>query len=164
MLSRRNMILSAAALAAGASTLNGAESRPALRQSATVPTGGTPLPPGEPGVHYTPVTVPNGTTLPYRLVDGVKVFHLIAEEIEDHEFAPDLRCKVWGYNGRTPGPLIEAVEGDRVRIFVTNKLPEPTSVHWHGVLLPAGMDGVSAITQPPIRPGETFKYEFVLRQ
>ena len=164
MLSRRNMILSAAALAAGASTLTGAEDRPALRQSATVPTDGTPLPPGEPGVHYTPVTVPNGATLPYRLVDGVKVFHLIAEEIEDHEFAPGLRCKVWGYNGRTPGPVIEAVEGDRVRIFVTNRLPENTSVHWHGVLLPSGMDGVSAISQPPIKPGETFKYEFTLRQ
>ena len=163
MLSRRNMILSTAALAAGASAVTGAEDRPALRQSATVPSDVPPLPPGEPGVHYTPVTVPNGATLPYRLVDGVKVFHLIAEEIADHEFAPGLRCTVWGYNGRTPGPVIEAVEGDRVRFFVTNKLPEATSVHWHGVLLPSGMDGVSAISQPPIQPGDTFKYEFTLR-
>lgn len=164
MISRRNMIISTAALAAGGSIVSGAEDRAALAHSATVPSDGPPLPPGEPGVHYTPVVVPNGAALPYRLVDGVKVFHLIAEEIEDHEFAPGLRCKVWGYNGRTPGPVIEAVEGDRVRIFVTNKLPEITSVHWHGVLLPSGMDGVAAISQPPIRPGETFKYEFTLRQ
>jgi len=70
----------------------------------------------------------------------------------------------WGYNGQTPGPLIEAVEGDRVRLFVTNKLPERTSVHWHGMLLPNGMDGVAGLTQPHIMPGETYVYEFLLRQ
>ncbi|MGB7159576.1 MAG: multicopper oxidase domain-containing protein [Tepidisphaeraceae bacterium] len=164
MITRRNMLLSTAALAASGSLITRAEDRPALRHSATVPADSAPLAPGEPGVHYNPVVTPNGATLPYRLVDGVKVFHLIAEEVEDHEFAPGLRCKVWGYNGRSPGPTIEVVEGDRVRIFVTNKLPEPTSVHWHGVLVPAGMDGVAAITQPVIPPGETFKYEFTLRQ
>jgi hypothetical protein len=116
------------------------------------------------GESYTPVVMPNGATLPFETKGGVKVFHLIAEEITDHEFAPGLRCKVWGYNGRSPGPTIEAVEGDRVRIFVTNKLSEITSVHWHGLLLPNGMDGVTAITQPAIKPGETFKYEFTLRQ
>jgi FtsP/CotA-like multicopper oxidase with cupredoxin domain len=62
------------------------------------------------------------------------------------------------------GPTIEAVEGDRVRIYVTNKLPAGTSVHWHGILLPNGMDGVAGLTQKVIRPGETFKYEFTLRQ
>jgi FtsP/CotA-like multicopper oxidase with cupredoxin domain len=70
----------------------------------------------------------------------------------------------WGYNGQTPGPTIEAVEGDRVRFYVTNKLPEPTSVHWHGVLLPNGMDGVAGLNQPHIQPGETYVYEFTLRQ
>lgn len=112
---------------------------------------------------YTPVVVPNGTKLPWRMVDGVKVFHLIAEEFE-HEFAPGLKARVWGYNRQLPGPTIEAVEGDRVRIYVTNKLPEPTSVHWHGILLPNGMDGVSGLNQKPIEPGATFKYEFTLRQ
>jgi FtsP/CotA-like multicopper oxidase with cupredoxin domain len=61
----------------------------------------------------------------------------------------------WGYNGQTPGPTIEAVEGDHVRILVTNKLPEPTTVHWHGFILPNGMDGVGGLTQkhiPPVRP------------
>jgi len=62
------------------------------------------------------------------------------------------------------GPTIEAVEGDRVRIYVTNKLPAATSIHWHGIILPNGMDGVSGLTQPPIKPGETFKYEFTLKQ
>jgi len=112
---------------------------------------------------YPPVVTPNGRTLPYKVVDGVKVWHLIAQEIQ-HEFAPGLRVTAWGYNGSTPGPTIEAVEGDRVRIYVTNELPEPTTVHWHGLILPNGMDGVAGANQKPIKPGETFKYEFTLRQ
>lgn len=112
---------------------------------------------------YRPVITPNGRTLGYRLRDGVKEFHLIAEEIE-HEFAPGSRIKAWGYNGSTPGPTIEAVEGDRVRIYVTNRLPEHTSVHWHGFILPWGMDGISGLTQKPIQPGETCVYEFTLQQ
>ena len=121
------------------------------------------LPPGEPGRDYTPVVVPNGWTLPHALVDGVKVFHLVAEEVR-HEFAPGLVAICWGYNGGVHGPVIEAVEGDRVRIFVTNKLPASTTVHWHGVLLPSGMDGVGGLSQRAIRPGETFMYEFTLVQ
>ncbi len=120
-------------------------------------------PPGEPGKDYTPVVTPNNTSLPWKVVDGVKVYHLVAEEVE-HEFARGLRAKCWGYNGRVHGPTIEAVEGDRVRIYVTNKLPGGTSVHWHGLLLPNGMDGVAGLTQPTIKPGETFRYEFTLRQ
>ncbi len=121
------------------------------------------LAPGVAGRDYLPVTVPDGATLPFRIVDGVKVFHLIAEEFS-HEFAPGLTALCWGYNGRTPGPVIEAMEGDRVRIYVTNKLPAATSVHWHGILVPSGMDGVAGISQAPIQAGETFKYEFTLRQ
>lgn len=112
---------------------------------------------------YTPVITPNGATLPWKMVDGVKEFHLTVEEI-DWEIAPGMKIKAWGYNGRTPGPTIEAVEGDRVRIYVTNKLKEPTAVHWHGVLLPSGMDGVKGLTQEGIKPGETFVYEFTLKQ
>ncbi len=122
-----------------------------------------PLPPGEPGVDYMPVITPNNTTLPFKVVDGVKVFHLIAEETV-HDFDPDLRCYCWGYNGVTNGPTIEAVEGDRVRIYVTNKLPAPTTVHWHGFVLPHGMDGISGLEQPAILPGETFMYEYTIRQ
>ena len=121
------------------------------------------LPPGQPGKDYTPVVVPNGWILPFTVVDGVKVFHLVAEEVY-HEFAPGLRAHCWGYNGSVHGPVIEAVEGDRVRIFVTNKLAAPTSVHWHGILLPSGMDGVGGLNQKAIRGGETFMYEFTLKQ
>jgi FtsP/CotA-like multicopper oxidase with cupredoxin domain len=113
--------------------------------------------------NYPPVAMPNGTTLPYAMDKGVKVFHLVAEVIR-HEMAPGMVINAWGYNGSTPGPTIEAVEGDRVRILVTNHLPEPTSVHWHGIYLPNGMDGVSGLTQRAIEPGKTFKYEFTLRQ
>ncbi len=119
------------------------------------------LPPGEPGQDYTPAVVPNGSTADYKVVDGVKVFHLIAEPIE-WEVAEGLVIRTWGYNGSVPGPMIELAAGDRVRIYVSNKLPAPTSVHWHGVLLPCGMDGAAGITQPAIQPGETFRYEFIL--
>jgi len=112
---------------------------------------------------YRPVRTLNGRTLPFRMVGGVKEFHLVAEEVE-HEFAPGSRAKCWGYNGTTPGPTIEAVEGDRVRILVTNRLPEHTTIHWHGILLPSGMDGVGGLSQPHIAPGETYAYEFTLRQ
>ncbi len=109
------------------------------------------------------VTTLNGATLPYTIKDGVKEFRLVAQEIE-HEFAPGTRVKAWGYNGRTPGPTIEVVEGDRIRVLVTNQLKEHTTIHWHGIFLPNGMDGVGGLTQPHINPGETYVYEFTLRQ
>ena len=112
---------------------------------------------------YTPVTTPDGVTARWRRNGDWKEFHLVAHEVEQ-EFAPGMRVKAWGYNGGTPGPTIEAVEGDRVRIFVTNHLPEHTTVHWHGLFLPNGMDGVGGLLQPHIRPGETYVYEFELRQ
>jgi FtsP/CotA-like multicopper oxidase with cupredoxin domain len=122
-----------------------------------------PLPPGQPGRDYLPVITPDNFTLPFKIVDGVKVFHLIAEEVR-HRFADGLEAYCWGYNGHVPGPTIEVVEGDRVRIYVTNRLPAPTTVHPHGFILPNGMDGVSGLTQPAILPGETFKQEFTIRQ
>lgn len=115
---------------------------------------------GEP---YRGVVTPDGATLPHKIVDGWKVFHLVAEQVS-HEFAHGLTGRCWGYNGRVHGPTIEAVEGDQVRIYVTNKLPDPTTVHWHGIILPNGMDGVGGLTQRLIQSGETFKYEFTLRQ
>jgi len=113
--------------------------------------------------NYTPVITPNGSTLPFKTKSGVKEFHLIAEPVE-REFAPGMNVKCWGYNGQTPGPTIEATEGDRVRILVTNKLPEHTTIHWHGIFLPNGMDGVGGLNQPHIKPGETYVYEFTLKQ
>jgi FtsP/CotA-like multicopper oxidase with cupredoxin domain len=111
------------------------------------------------GENYTPVVQPNGWTLPFAKKNGVKIFHLIAQPVK-HQIAPGLDIEAWGYNGSTPGPLIECVEGDKLRIYVTNKLPEPTSVHWHGVFLPNGMDGVAGLHQKAIPPGETYRYEF----
>lgn len=112
---------------------------------------------------YKPVTTLNGATLPWKWVDGVKVFHLVAEPVS-HEFAPGLVAECWGYNQRVHGPTLEAVEGDRVRIYVTNRLAAPTTVHWHGLILPSGMDGVGGVSQTSIKQGETFRYEFTLRQ
>jgi hypothetical protein len=109
------------------------------------------------------VVTPNVSSLPWKMDGDIKVFHLIAEPIR-REFAPGFWVNCWGYNGSSPGPTIEAVEGERVRIYVTNKLNEPTSVHWHGIILPNGMDGVAGLTQKAIQPGETFKYEFTLKQ
>lgn len=161
-LSRRNALLGGATGLAAAGLISSqanAQSQSWPAHSATIPTG----PAQPPGRGYRPVVTPNGTTLPYRVVDGVKVFHLIAEEVE-HEFAPGLNATCWGYNGRVHGPTIEAVEGDRVRVYVTNRLPAPTTVHWHGVILPSGMDGVGGLSQRSIHPGETFVYEWTFVQ
>ena len=117
----------------------------------------------ETGRPYNPVVTLNGWSLPWRIKDGVKEFHLVAEPVK-REIAPGMVANLWGYNGQSPGPTIEVVEGDRVRIFVTNRLPERTSVHWHGQRLPNGMDGVSGLTQPAIEPGKTFVYEFVAKR
>jgi len=159
MVTRRDVLRTSLSVAAGSMLLGAAaRAEPADRSDASAPAP-TPADAGS----YRPVVVPNGATLPWKLVDGVKVGHLVAEPIT-HEIAPGLVIDAWGYNGRTPGPVIEAVEGDHLRIYVTNRLPEPTTVHWHGILLPCGMDGVAGLTQKPIPPGATFKYEFTLRQ
>ena len=115
------------------------------------------------GRPYNPVVTLNGWTLPWRMNNGVKEFHLVAEPVV-REIAPGMKAHLWGYNGQSPGPTIEVVEGDRVRIFVTNKLPEHTTIHWHGQRLPNGMDGVGGLNQPAIPVGKTFVYEFEARR
>lgn len=115
------------------------------------------------GLDYNPVVTLNGWTLPWRMNNGVKEFHLVAEPVV-REMAPGFKAHLWGYNGQSPGPTIEVVEGDKVRIFVTNKLPEHTSIHWHGQRLPNGMDGVAGLNQPAIPAGKTFVYEFTARR
>ena len=96
------------------------------------------------GRPYNPVVTLNGWTLPWRMNNNVKEFHLVAEPVV-REIAPGMKATLWGYNGQSPGPTIEVVEGDRVRLFVTNKLPEHTTIHWHGQRLPNGMDGVGGL-------------------
>jgi FtsP/CotA-like multicopper oxidase with cupredoxin domain len=161
MTSRRNFLTGAATMVgAAAVTRAGAAAipeAPVQDSAATVP---PPPPPN--GRPYHPVVTLNGWSLPWRMKDGVKEFHLVAEPVV-REIAPGMKANLWGYNGQSPGPTIEVVEGDRVRIFVTNKLPEVTSVHWHGQFLPNGMDGVAGLNQPAIAPGKTYVYEFVAR-
>jgi FtsP/CotA-like multicopper oxidase with cupredoxin domain len=163
MTTRRNFIQSSAAALIGAATIS-------RLQAATLPEApiqNSPMtqPPLIPstGRPYNPVVTLNGWTLPWRMKNGVKEFHLIAEPVI-RELAPGMKANLWGYNGQSPGPTIEVVEGDRVRIFVTNKLPEHTSIHWHGQRLPSGMDGVTGLTQPGIKPGKTFVYEFIAKR
>ena len=163
MTQRRNFFKAAGATLLGAATVSrvGAASLPeAVTQTSATLQAPPPPPTGRP---FNPIVTLNGWSLPWRMKDGVKEFHLLAEPVV-REIAPGMKANLWGYNGQSPGPTIEAVEGDRVRIFVTNKLPEVTSVHWHGILLPSGMDGVTGLTQPPIAVGKTFVYEFVLQR
>lgn len=94
-------------------------------------------------------------------MDGdVKVFELTCDVVPDWEFDVDKTVEAWCYNGMTPGPVIRVTEGDKLRFNVTNNLPESTAIHWHGLVLPNDQDGVPYLTQPPIKPGETFTYEF----
>ena len=163
MTSRRSFLSNAGAAMVGATLVSkvGAASlpeAPTQSSAATMP----PLTPPN-GRPYNPVVTLNGWSLPWRMKDGVKEFHLVAEPVV-REIAPGMKANLWGYNGQSPGPTIEVVEGDRVRIFVTNKLPEHTSIHWHGQRLPNGMDGVTGLTQPGIQPGKTFVYEFVAKR
>lgn len=163
MSNRRDFFRAAGAVALGAGAVSrvGAASLP----EAVIRTEATMQPPLVPatGRPYQPVATLNGWSLPWRMNQGVKEFHLVAEPVV-REIAPGMKARLWGYNGSSPGPTIEAVEGDRVRIFVTNRLPEHTTVHWHGLLLPSGMDGVGGLTQPHILPGKTFVYEFTLQR
>jgi manganese oxidase len=163
MLSRRNL-LGAGAVLVGASAIRGRVQAAGIPRAPTTATN-TMQPPLFPsaGPDYQPVVTLNGWTLPWRMNGDWKEFHLVAEPVT-REFAPGMKAYLWGYNGQSPGPTIEAVEGDKVRIFVTNRLPEHTTVHWHGMLLPNGMDGVGGLTQPHIDPGKTFVYEFELKR
>lgn len=94
--------------------------------------------------------------------DGALVFELEASVFQ-WEVEPGVWREAWGYNGVVPGPTIRVREGDRVRVHLTNNLPESTTIHWHGQHMRGynAMDGVSYVTQPPVKPGEKFTYEFV---
>jgi FtsP/CotA-like multicopper oxidase with cupredoxin domain len=159
MTTRRNFLRGGALLGAAAVSraAQGAVPEAPMQTSAT-----TQVPP-EPsaGRPYSPVVTLNGWSLPWRMNSGWKEFHLVAEPVV-RELAPGMKANLWGYNGQSPGPTIECVEGDKVRIFVTNRLPEHTTVHWHGILVPNGMDGVGGLNQPHIPVGKTFVYEFVM--
>ncbi len=125
--------------------------------------------------------------LGFEMDGAIKVFRLIAQPMEKvltdsvnvnekiipkkysakhlmHHHKEIKKLKVWGFNGQMPGPTIEANEGDRIRVIFKNELPEPTSIHWHGIELPNKQDGAAGHTQPAVMPGETWTYEFTLYQ
>ncbi|RPI42903.1 MAG: copper oxidase [Betaproteobacteria bacterium] len=160
---RRSFLAQSAAGLVGAALVSraGAASIPEapIRTSAEM---APPLIPST-GRPYHPVATLNGWSLPWRMHNGWKEFHLVAEPVV-RQIAPGMDAHLWGYNGQSPGPTIEVVEGDKVRIFVTNKLPEHTTIHWHGQRLPNGMDGVGGLNQPQIPVGKTFVYEFEARR
>ena len=163
MTNRRDFLRTSSAVAMGAALVSSVQAAGLPEAPMQTSPGMQPplLPPN--GRPYQPVATLNGWTLPWRMKDGVKEFHLVAEPVI-REIAPGMKANMWGYNGQSPGPTIEVVEGDKVRLFVTNKLPEHTTIHWHGQRLPNGMDGVGGLNQPQIKPGKTFVYEFVAQR
>jgi FtsP/CotA-like multicopper oxidase with cupredoxin domain len=161
---RRNFLGASGLALIGVSQVSGRTAFASVPEAATQksPLMQPPLRPTS-GVDYNPVVTLNGWTLPWRMNGDWKEFHLIAEPVI-REISPGMNAHLWGYNGQSPGPTIEVVEGDKVRIFVTNMLPEHTTVHWHGQILPCGMDGVGGLTQPHIPVGKTFVYEWVIHK
>ncbi|MFN2556886.1 MAG: multicopper oxidase family protein [Nitriliruptorales bacterium] len=113
--------------------------------------------------YHAPVAAVGDQVLEPRIEDGVKVFDLDLSVIE-WRILPDQPMLAYAFNRQVPGPRLHVRQGDTVRINVTNHLPEATSVHWHGLILPNAMDGPAEITQAPIEPGQTFTYEFPITQ
>jgi FtsP/CotA-like multicopper oxidase with cupredoxin domain len=129
---------------------------PALAAGTSAATSGQPMTMTPTGGRTTPY---GSQPLQYTLDHGVKVFHLVARPAKwyvDKTHA----VRAWTYNGQVPGPLIRVRQGDVVRIVVTNNLPEPTAVHWHGLFVPNSMDGVPGVTMKAIAPDASFTYQF----
>ena len=112
---------------------------------------------------HVPMVTPDVPDLPFSLDGNVKVFRLKAEPLRQ-KIAPFKTVDVWGYNGSCPGPTIQVMQGDRVRIHFENGLPESTSLHWHGLEVPIEQDGVPYISQKPVPPGGSYTYEFTIHQ
>src|SRR5688572_28738434 len=132
-------------------------SRP-VRATRETPIGGAQVLPG-----VAEVVTPDVPKMPWRMEAGVKVFDIVVEHVRT-EFVPGRIVDAWGFNGSVPGPTIEVIEGDRVRLNVENRLPEGFSMHWHGLEIPFEMDGMPGISQDLIPPGGRFVYEFTLRR
>ncbi|BAY59458.1 copper-resistance protein, CopA family (plasmid) [Leptolyngbya boryana NIES-2135] len=98
-----------------------------------------------------------------KVEKGFKVFNLDVSLI-NWNILPGTQVAAYAFNRQVPGPRIQVTEGDRIRMIVKNNLPEPTTVHWHGMILPNNMDGPADVTQKPIAPGESYTYEFTVKQ
>jgi hypothetical protein len=110
-----------------------------------------------------PVVTTDIGDLPFTMEGNTKVFHLVAEVVK-HQIHPMKTIDLWGFNGTAPGPTIQVNQGDRVRVIFDNHLPEPTSMHWHGFEDTIANDGMPGISQPPVKPGGRFVYEFDIHQ
>lgn len=100
--------------------------------------------------------------MPFKMDGDTKVFDITMKPVT-WEIQKGQTVDTFSYNGIVPGPEIRVTEGDKLRFVVKNELPQSSSIHWHGIHTPNKMDGVPFITQPPIKPGETFTYEFVAK-
>ena len=165
--SRRSFLwgLASAAGAASAQTASAQHVHPAPqpqkeREESTPPPA---VPPHQLGRGVVPVVSPDVPDMPWRLENGVKVFDIRVEHVRT-ELVPGRPIDGWGFNGSIPGPTIQVTQGDRVRLNVENRLPEPFSMHWHGLEIPVDMDGMPGLSQDPIPPGGRFAYEFTLKQ
>jgi manganese oxidase len=116
----------------------------------------------QPGA-FLPMMTPDVADLPHEMDGNVRVFRLAAEPVKK-TIAPFKTIDAWGYNGSCPGPTIQVQQGDRVRVIFENRLPESTSLHWHGLEIPIDQDGVPYISQRPVAPGEKYVYEFTVHQ
>lgn len=115
-------------------------------------------------IAYTaPADARGDRTLTPKIENGVKVFNLDVSLIK-WNILPDKQVAAYAFNRQVPGPRIHVTQGDRVRLVVKNNLPEPTTVHWHGLILPNNMDGPANVTQKPIAPGTSYTYEFTVQQ
>jgi manganese oxidase len=110
-----------------------------------------------------PVQTPDVPILRHEKAGEVKVLKLVAEPVR-RKIAPWKTIDCWGFNGVSPGPAIQADEGDRLRIVVENRLPESLAIHWHGLEIPYAMDGMPYLSQKPIAPGSQLSYEFTVHQ
>ena len=127
------------------------------------PPPASPRPPAPQSSGVSRVETPDVPTLGWQMSGAVKEFHLTAGPVRT-EFMTGRPVDAWGFNGSMPGPTIEITQGDRVRIVVKNDLPEPFSMHWHGLEVPIEMDGTPGISQEAIPPGGSFTYEFTIDQ
>jgi hypothetical protein len=133
-------------------------------ESSTGPTARKQRPSGHFGaVFNTPVVTTDIGNLPFEMDGGTKVFRLVAEVIRQ-QINPMKSIDVWGFNGSAPGRTIQVNQGDHVRVVFENHLPEPTSMHWHGFEDTIANDGMPGISQPPVKPGGRFVYEFDIHQ
>lgn len=162
---RRRFFHDAAILGAGLFSL-GSELRAQQKISGVNGPGnriGNPANSTSPPTVPPPMLTPDVPDLPHELDGATKIFRLTAEPVQ-RKIAPFKTIDTWGYNGSCPGPTIQIQQGDRVRILFDNKLPESTTVHWHGLEVPIEQDGVPYISQKPIPPGEKHVYEFTVHQ